>query len=380
MKAKHDIEGNRIQNVAQVYHGVEPKWVVSDRSLKSRIGEAINWYSVSYDNKDFKSWVLKHFKSNGFNTNFQSDVVDFDFRSAGILLRLKEKGCPFTDEWEAKLNSAINKLKARVEKPTSVVVEKSRYDKIQATMAARAKNTIGILEGLLDDILLGKVAVTASTTWESLKVTIPDTYLPNVNDRLDDNLMELEEVLEAFIAKTPSEEQLELCEGYSNFTPKTLTAYINSLQHLQNICQVSIKKAVVTKEASKKPKKVKPVDVDKLVARCLFQKSMVDPSITSLLPKKVVGADQIVLFETNKRVITILKASGENGLTIKGSSVYGFDEKLCIRKTVRKPEIFLPQIVKASKPQSKNLIKELVAKDQEISGRMNGYTVIVRID
>lgn len=382
MKAKIDTDGNRIQTLAQVYHGTEPKWGVSDKTLFSRIGEAINWYSVSYDNSDFKSWALKYFKTNNFNTNFKKDVSDPDFRAFGILLRLKEKGCPFTDEWEARFQSELKKLKSRVDKPlTDAPVEKNRYDKIQATMAKRAKNAMALLEGVMDDIFTGKLKITAQSTWESLKMSIPANYMQDMFDRLDNCLEEAEEVLEAFDAKKPTETELFLRESYSNFDRQSLVIYINSLQYLQNLCDTTIKKAVVEKQATRKPKAKKPVNLDKMLERCLFFKgTMDDPKIQSKNPKQIFGADQVIIYEINKRIISVLKSSGENGLSIKGTTIIGFDENNSIRKTVRKPELLIPQILKATKPQSKNLVKEIVAKNQEVSGRLNAFTIIIRVD
>lgn len=381
MRAKTDNSGNRITNVAQVYQGTEPKWGVSDMSLSDRIGDAINWYSATFDNSDFKSWTLTYFKKNGFSTNFNDDVVEPDFRSIGMLIRMKEKGCNFDDEWAAKFESLIKKLRARTKsEKKEPVIEKSRYDKIQETMEKRRRNSIALIEELCDDIFRGKVVVTAQTTWEMLKINIPSNYMKDLSDVLDLHLEDLEDALDAFDAKKPDADQLQLREGYSNFSRAKLAKYIDSLQHLQNLCDGVAEKAIQQKVVNRKPKEKKPINIDKLVEFCSYQKEMTDPKFTSIHPKKVIGADQVIIYNTEKRIVTIFKASSDNGLSIKGTTIIGFDEKNSIRKTVRKPEIFLPSIIKASKPAAKNLIKDLVAKPQEASGRMNSETVILKVD
>lgn len=381
MKAKTDANGDRIKNIAQVYHGAEPKWLVSDRTLTARIGDAINWYSVSFNNSDFKSWVLTYFKKMGFDTNFDSDVLEHDFRACGMLIRMKEKGCPFDDEWDARFTSEIKKLRKRIKVDNVEVVEKSRYEKIQSTMAKRRAYTLGLIEALCDDILLGKIIITKLTNWETLKINIPANYMQDVSNRLDDHLGELEEVLEILDMKNLNSDQQFLKEGYSNFTKVQLTNYINSLQYIQNLCDAVIETAAAEKIKTPKIKKVKPVDVDKLVQFCSFKKDISDPvKFVGIIPKKIIGADQVIVYNTEKRVVTIFKASGENGLSVKGTTIIGFDEKSSIRKTVRKPEVFIPAILKSTKPSAKNLIKELVAKEQEASGRMSGETIILKVD
>ena len=382
MKAKIDSNGDRIQNIAQVYYGSEPKWTLPyvGQVLTSKIGDAINWYSVTNNNSDFKSWVLKYFKANNFATNFADDVYEPDFRALGLLIRMKERGCVFDDYWQARFEVELKKLKIRVKTDkSSDVAEKSKYEKIQATMKKRASNTMAIVEELLDRIMLGGVKIDKTTTWESLRIVIPTAYMSDVYDCLDSHLAELEDVMEAFDSKSKTPEQEFLVESYSNFTRTKLIVYINSLQHLQDLCESSVKKVETEKVTAKKPKEKKPINLDKLVEFFGYQKNMKEFGIISPSPKKIHGADQVIIYNTEKRIISILKG-GPEGLSIKSTTITGIDEKNSIRKSVRKPEVFIPLIMKASKPQAKNLIKELVAKEQPVSGRTNNETVIIRID
>jgi hypothetical protein len=68
-----------------------------------------------------------------------------------------------------------------------------------------------------------------------------------------------------------------------------------------------------------------------------------------------------------------------SGLTIKGASIAGFDEKLSIQKTLRKPEEQLKEFKTAGKVALRKFLDEIKTTDTLLNGRINPDTVLLKV-
>ena len=71
-----------------------------------------------------------------------------------------------------------------------------------------------------------------------------------------------------------------------------------------------------------------------------------------------------------------LKREG-SGLSVKGTTIKGFDPEKSLQRTIRKPDEFLPQIKKATRAKPEKLFQSLKTTETKLNGRVNGETILL---
>jgi predicted transcriptional regulator len=66
-------------------------------------------------------------------------------------------------------------------------------------------------------------------------------------------------------------------------------------------------------------------------------------------------------------------------LTVKGSSVIGFDPATTVQKTLRKPAEQLKSITSVGKPAARKAFKEIKATEVKWNGRSNEHLLILKV-
>jgi hypothetical protein len=127
------------------------------------------------------------------------------------------------------------------------------------------------------------------------------------------------------------------------------------------------------------PRKKKAKPVDKIVEKLQFKKEDNGFKIVSINPADIVGGSQLWVFNTKTRKLGVYNSSDSIGLSVKGTSITNFDEKTSTQKTIRKPEVVLPQCLKGGKIVLRKLLPEINAVEQELTGRINSDIVLLRI-
>ena len=88
------------------------------------------------------------------------------------------------------------------------------------------------------------------------------------------------------------------------------------------------------------------------------------------------------MFNTKTRKLGKYIASNgfESGeLSIKGTSIIGFDEKNSIQKTIRKPEVILKEFQKSGKVALRKFLEEINATDIKLNGRINKDVILLKV-
>jgi hypothetical protein len=70
---------------------------------------------------------------------------------------------------------------------------------------------------------------------------------------------------------------------------------------------------------------------------------------------------------------------GPVGLSIKGSTLTGFDEKTSIIKKLRKPTEQLNKLMQGGKIVLRKFMDEIKCKPKEATGRINNEVVLLRV-
>ena len=73
------------------------------------------------------------------------------------------------------------------------------------------------------------------------------------------------------------------------------------------------------------------------------------------------------------------QAEGHAGLSVKGSTLRGFDTSLSKCKKVRKPEEVLTKMLSGGKLAIKKQYDSINSKEKDLTGRINNETILLKI-
>lgn len=176
------------------------------------------------------------------------------------------------------------------------------------------------------------------------------------------------------LAAAFNEEDPELVEGYRKIKKPRLLELIDLFNGIVDHCDRYMgNKAVV-----RKPRKKKAKTAAQHVKKVSYQERDDKLKIVSISPEQIIGSAQVWLFSTHKRTLTVLHATDETGLMIKGTTIINYNESTSACKILRKPEEVLIQVTQGGKVALRNLINNIRAKEKAVSGRLNDTTIILR--
>jgi len=129
--------------------------------------------------------------------------------------------------------------------------------------------------------------------------------------------------------------------------------------------------------AVRKPrkKKVKPASV--LVAKMNYLED--NDEYKSVDPKEIIGASQLWTFNTKTRNLSVYNAVGNSGLSVRGSTITGFDETTSVTKKLRKPEAVIKPLLEGGKIYLRKVMDNITTTEQKATGRINIDTILLRV-
>lgn len=179
-------------------------------------------------------------------------------------------------------------------------------------------------------------------------------------------------------------EERQLLESYEDVSNEVIEKGINAYDNIFKACDYMMDMA----NANRKPRKKKPISKEKLVSKLQYCKEDTKYNLKSIDPKDIITAEQLWVFNTKTRklgiyVASVLDPRGLNregtGLSVKGTSVQGFDPEKSIQKTLRKPEEQLAEFLKGGPVKSKTFFSEIRSMEITLTGRINTDTILLKV-
>jgi hypothetical protein len=178
------------------------------------------------------------------------------------------------------------------------------------------------------------------------------------------------------------ETYLQYQEAYSCYDKKALKVRLEAFRNFMGSLEVIVE----TAKATRKPRK-RVVNVEKLVSKIKYAKQDDKFKLASINPLDIVYASELWVFNVKTRKIgryiakniDPLKAGREgSGLSVKGTTIIGFNEEQSIQKTIRKPEEKLTEFKSAGKRKLEKFLDEINAVDIKLNGRINADTILLK--
>lgn len=343
--------------------------IINPENYTASLMRALNYYNVAFDNKDKRKWFMSYVgkKSNDFDS-----LSDWDFRSVGTMIRLKQRNQPLSEKDLAFIETTISALreKAKGDRSTSRFEKKvEETDKpkvsIQERMVLAAAEHAGEINGLIDEFILNGTDIDVSAYLKANDVSAPvSKHIPKWFNKTID---ELKEYVDG------SDKQLT--EGYSNLGKTKAKKLIRMLEAIDDAC----KQQAVSSKVARKPRvrKEKPASV--LAAKVKYMREYTELGLKSEPPVRIVGASEVWIYNTKYKKLQVYRALGEGTLSIKGTTITNYEVATSGAKTIRKPEETIKNFVGLAKRSLGSEFKALKTKESAINGRINEDCIILRV-
>ena len=339
----------------------EPKF--SGELSQTELTQALSWYAQNRDNKDAIKYATDYFKK---TLKIQiPEAIKNQAPTFGYICRLVSTGAVLESKNRIWFESIIEELK-NAKQPDAKTAKVANVLSIQDHIKRKSSECIGELEGQIDELITTKFSANVSPFAIMNTLEIKGAHTKFIIDHFKTRRAEYDEIL------TTTDSDVK--EAYSNFTKvqlKKLVAYCDQvIIDGMRLAGDSVK--------SRKPRKRKTKSAEQLVSKINYAKDFAELKLVSVDPKTIVGANQLWVYNTKTRKLGCYNAEDAAGLSIKGSTLQNFAESKSIQKTLRKPAVTLPEVLKGGKVALRNVLTEIRAAEGVLTGRINNDTILLR--
>lgn len=322
---------------------------VSSAGYKLELTTALNYTTYMFDAKDCKTFASEYAKEH-LDITF-SNIPEYEFRHLGGLCWLLSNGLKIStlEEIHMQLNELVTKhTKEKNSKVSAVTPTK------QSAVQIKTGLLIAELEGIIDDVYLGKKDIVNPSQWF-------DHFKPF-------NITQVRMHFENQANDLPKEDELPILKNKRNSS--AISCIITQLAEFENTNKKD------KKIHAPKPKKIVPA---KMVLKLKYKKKDDEYSIKSIHPTKIIMADALWVFNTTSRRMSHYVAQDKVGLLVKGTTVHNYDQEKSCEKLLRKPAEFLKKLESSGKVSQRSLLDEIKSVSKVPNGRVNDKCCLVKV-
>lgn len=346
------------------YLGQEPAF--KGKVPNAELCRAFNWYNVMSEESDVREYLSDFYKLMKDEATLKKlkrvPYIRLPYTSAWVF-RLHMRGAELDVDMVKRAHERVKECleHAEAEKKEEVEV-KAEKPSIQDRIKDRVSDIIGSVEEMID-----KGEAIEMYEWLQ-KNQIPAAHAKKIADYYQPVLDEVVEVIEG--------SDPDLKEGYRRYTKselnKLLTKYSKLVEDAQRYSG-NVKKA-------RAPRKKKAPSTEKLLKHFKYQLESNEHKLKSIVPTTIIGAQELWTFNTKYNVLTVFRARGPAGLTIKRTSIDGYDDTSSVSKRIgRKTEHYLKQVLSGGKIVLRRLMDDINSDPAKFADRINENTVLLRV-
>jgi hypothetical protein len=372
----------RIAFADEKYTGSEPEWNTEealgfdDATFDNRLRRSFYYYNYHYSQKDCKKHIVEWVKSKPdmFDKVQLSAFIRSPDRSMSMtacsLIMAHRQGMPLKARHIEFLKEAIESAISVADPEVEEVVEgdkpKAYVPTIQDRLNEKTSELIGELEGMFDEVVANKAEKFKPYDWLTAN-NVVQSQLGKYEGLFRKRKEELE------LAQSKKDEQVR--EGYSYLKAtdfKRLIAWIDDLLN-------AVDQYRGVKKATKKARVKKAPSKEKLVAKLKYAKTDAALKIVSINPADIIGSSELWVYNAKTRKLGKYVAAAYKQLSIKGTSIDGFDTDKSTSKTLRKPDEKLKEFAKAGKIQLRKFLDDIKATETKLNGRISTDVLLLRV-
>jgi len=357
--------------------GKLPSWEDQDKltaeQFRKRWHAARYFYYYHHDVKELRPFIIDVYGASWTKAQLKSFNKLKDWQVSPTLAAICKVVMDGAN-WEIETKAwADNKVIEILETGSKIAdeVEKSEEPKKVINIQDRLKDIkndiVGDIEAMEDELIrTGKLPSTNILTWLRGK-NVPQQIISDIERFYAEKLAFYRE------AREGKDEQLK--EGFAHYKKKDWDNWIKWLENV--VSDLSDYKRV--KIAARKVPMRKPPAPEKVVRKLKFLREFAELGLTSVRATEIVGANQLWIYNVKTRKLGVYNASTiDQQLSVKGSTVIGWDPKTSVAKTLRKPVEQLKQFADSGKVQLRTFLDKIKATEIKLNGRTNDQVILLK--
>jgi hypothetical protein len=366
-----------------------PKWdnvdTMSEDEFSRHFRISMDWYRLESSGKELKPKVITWMAANDFT---KEQIATFkktkDWRcnlTTGSLVANLLKGMPDSRTGFNEGRSTSKWVKDSINK----IIEEGKNDIEEEEDTSKPLTPVATIQDRLRETA-GKMAEEIDYALDAF-TTDPDSFDPKAIKIL--NLLKAKEakaaharIIKGFYTKSYEELQEaaegkceQLKEAYGHLSKPQLKKIIAFYHEIISACEMLGQEAKV----NRKPRAKKVVPADKIVAKLKYAKTNEQLKLVSINPTEIIGAKELWVYNIKSRKVGKYVAAEYLELSVKGTSIIGFNANLSVQKTLRKPEEQLKEFKAAGKVQLRRFLDDIKAVDIKLNGRINEDVVLLKV-
>ncbi len=366
-----------------------PKWdnvdAMSDDEFSRHFRISMDWYRLESSGKDLKPKVITWMAANDFT---KDQIALFkktkDWRcnlTVGALVANLLKGMPDSRPGFNEGRSTSKYIKDSIAK----ILEEGKNDVEEEEDTSKPVIPAATIQDRLRETA-GKMSEETDYALDEFTMN-PDAFDPKAIKVI--NLLKAKEAkaaharfIKGFYTRTYEELQEaaegqceQLKEAYSHLSKVQLKKLIAFYHEIISACDMLGQEAKV----NRKPRAKKAQPKEKIVAKLKYAKTNEQLKLVSINPVDIVGAKELWVYNIKSRKIGKYVAAEYLDLSVKGTSIIGFNENSSVQKTLRKPEDQLKEFKAAGKVQLRKFLDDIRAVDIKLNGRINEDIILLKV-
>jgi hypothetical protein len=348
---------------------------------------AMQYYNLQFSGKDLKPAVLTWMGENGYEKDVITEFKKSkDWRvstTMGAVASCLSRGMPEqrddfnnganTKDWlvnaiNVVLNDSKNDIDVEEEtesKPSAPVISiQERVREATFKMTEEIEDAIEVWMEKPDKFDPKQFKILNLLKGKEVKAA----HARVIKDYYSSGLVELTAVMEG------TDDDLK--EGYKHRSKKQINNLLVFYKEIDSACTMIMEEAKVTR----KPKAKKAVPKDKVVEKLKYLKTFEPLKLVSINPTDIIGSKELWVYNTKLRKLGKYIADELTGpLSVKGTTIIGFDEHKSIQKTIRKPDEKLKEFKAAGKIALRKFLDDINSTDTKLNGRINEETILLKM-
>ena len=302
-------------------------------------------------------------------------LPEYEFASVGKYAYIFLKGADIDDSTVIYLEKKYNELLAKAEQINKIKTEEATKKvvgpviSIQQRMRDQVSDLCAEWDGYIDQLCFETFDLSKFDPHAQMQIygagVIKAAHAKIIRDMYEDLYAEAKEVVEW------QDEQIK--EGYSYMSAKKRKEFLAFYEKIMTACDTYIN----TGKAVRKPRVKKAPSKEKLLAKLKYKESEPSIGLASINPISIIDCNTLWVYNTKNRKLGCYVADSMGQvLTVKGTSIVGFDPRKSVCKTVRKPET-LKGANKLPRTKIQKQFDEIKSTETSMNGRLNEHIILV---
>lgn len=353
----------KVGTSGDVFYGSEP--IFQGKITDPQLSKALTWYNYVIDTEKAKNWLIDYMTREGY-TKGEVQAVRRAHINAGpstvyYMAKIALNGSKYDKKTAARFKERIAALieVGQKTKEPAVAKVKKKPPNIQERIKEKGQQIIADLEDALDAVWARKEKF---SMYDFLQKNEVSSQI--VNMIIEYYHPKLEEL---------NERDPQVKEAYGKDRPKLVKLYEEWFSDLERYG--SNRKVSKVRKPRKKKEKL-AVDV---IKRLKFQKEDKSLKIVSVNPIEIVGAQQLWVYNTKYKQLSVYHAAGPAGISVKGTTLTGWDQTESEYRTLKKPSEQISKVLAAGKVALRKVLSDMRTKPRKPNGRINPNVVLLRV-